>query len=90
MPTVRMISAIASLVILCACAGSKTTVKPDAATSSSIQKTGCLRETGSRISTAGAACSGFGHSYSGDDIDRTGSSTVGGSLRLLDPSLTVH
>ena len=91
MPILRTISALASLVVLCACAGSNAAVKRDAAASSAGQyNPACLKETGSRAPGGGASCSGFGHSYTSDDISLTGSPTVGGSLRLLDPSLTVH
>jgi hypothetical protein len=31
-----------------------------------------------------------GRSYSHDDLERTGATTAGGALRLLDPSVTVH
>jgi len=85
MPIVRRRSsslAFASLaLILFGCAGPATTVRQDPS---------CLKETGSRISTGAANCTGFGRAYSGDDINRTGSATTAGSLRLLDPSLTVH
>jgi hypothetical protein len=91
MPILRTISALASLVILCACAGSNAAVKRDAATTSAGQNNpACLKETGSRVPSGGASCLAYGHSYSSDDINRTGSPTVGGSLRLLDPTLTVH
>jgi hypothetical protein len=91
MPILRTISTVAALVVLCACAGSNAAVKRDASTASTAQNNpACLKETGSRVPSAGASCSGFGRSYSSDDISRTGSPTVGGSLRLLDPSLTVH
>jgi hypothetical protein len=89
MPTLRTISAVAALVVLCACAG-QNAVKPDAGTTSANQKNpACLSDTGSRLPSGGANCSAYGRSYSSDDIDRTGSSTAGGALRLLDPSLTV-
>jgi hypothetical protein len=79
MPIVRMTSAALSLVVLCACAGSNAVVK----------NSSCPTETGSRLAGSAAECPP-GHSYSSDDIQRTGATTVGGSLRLLDPSLTVH
>jgi hypothetical protein len=90
MPNLRVISAVASLFVLCACAGSNATVKRDAAPTSANQDNSCLKETGSRIPSSGASCSGFGRSYSSDDINRTGSTTAEGSLRLLDPSITGH
>jgi len=91
MPALRILSAIASLVVLTACAGSNVGAKPDAGTTLvSERNPGCLKDTGSRIPSDGASCSAFGRSYSSDDINRTGSTTASGALRLLDPSITVH
>ena len=90
MPTLRMIGSVAALAVLCACAGQNAAVKPDAAKTSANQKNpACLSDTGSRLPSSGADCSALGRSYSSEDIDRTGSSTAGGALRLLDPSLTI-
>jgi hypothetical protein len=50
---------------------------------------GCVNQTDSLIPHPGSACTGFGHSYSKTDIDRTGETTVGGALRYLDPTITV-
>jgi hypothetical protein len=49
----------------------------------------CLSHTGSRIDGK-AKCRAIGRSYTGDDLKRTGKTTVGGALSLLDPSITVH
>ena len=49
----------------------------------------CLTQTGSRIDAQGK-CRGTGRSFTADDLERTGSTTVGGALSLLDPSITVH
>jgi hypothetical protein len=49
----------------------------------------CLTHTGSRIGGKGK-CRGTGRSYTSDDLKRTGKTTVGGALPLLDPSITVH
>jgi hypothetical protein len=56
---------------------------PDAA------RAGCVNQSGSLIPQTRAACTGLGHSYSRADIDRTGATTVGDALRLLDPTITV-
>jgi len=91
MPTLRMISSIVALVSLCACAQPTAAVKPTAGPTLAGQRnSACLSETGSRIPSSGASCSAFGHSYSSEDINSTGSTTAAGSLRLLDPSITVH
>ncbi|HWJ34977.1 MAG TPA: hypothetical protein VNR70_06910 [Steroidobacteraceae bacterium] len=48
----------------------------------------CLTDTG--VPVNGAKCVGFGRSYSSDDIMRTGATSLGEALPLLDPSFTVH
>jgi hypothetical protein len=59
--------------------------KPSAA----AENPGCLTHTGSRIGGKGK-CRGTGRSYTSEDIKRTGATTVGGALPLLDPTITVH
>ena len=87
----RATSAIASLLVLVACATTPSDVKPSATAPSAVaQNSACLTETGSRISDKKANCLAFGRSYSKDDIDRTGSTSAGEALQLLDPSITVH
>jgi hypothetical protein len=49
---------------------------------------GCVSDTGSRIAAPGD-CAGFGRSYSQEDMQRTGRTTAGGALSLLDPAFTV-
>jgi hypothetical protein len=48
-----------------------------------------VNQSGSLIQQTRAACAGPGHTYSRADIDRTGATTVGEALRLLDPTITV-
>lgn len=51
----------------------------------------CLRSTGSRIPARKGSCLPVvGHSYSREEILRTGSPDAGGALRQLDPSVQVH
>lgn len=51
----------------------------------------CIRDTGSHIPPPKGQCLPVaGNSYGQQDIQRTGSPTVGGALRMLDPSITVH
>ncbi|HEX3950405.1 MAG TPA: hypothetical protein VHW95_11190 [Steroidobacteraceae bacterium] len=50
----------------------------------------CLTDTGSRISTGPTRCRGVGRSYSNEDIQRTGQTSAGDALGLLDSSVTVH
>jgi hypothetical protein len=50
----------------------------------------CAPQPDSRLPASDRRCPGFGHSWSSQDIQRTGATTVGDALRLLDPTLTVH
>jgi hypothetical protein len=87
----RVTSAIATVLILAACAANTAGLQPKAAASEAVaQNPACLSQTGSRIAGTGAHCSAIGRSYSSDDINRTGSTTAGEALRLLDPSITIH
>ncbi|MEO7208603.1 MAG: hypothetical protein ABI356_13670 [Steroidobacteraceae bacterium] len=49
----------------------------------------CLTETGSLIAGR-SKCRGIGRAYSSEDIARTGKTSAGDALALLDPSITVH
>lgn len=53
------------------------------------EATRCVTSTGSRIPTNLGACSARGRSFSADDIQMTGATTVAQALRLLDPSVTI-
>jgi hypothetical protein len=51
----------------------------------------CIRDTGSHIPPPKGQCLPVaGNSYSQQDIQRTGATTVGQALQMLDPSVTVH
>jgi len=87
----RATSAIATVLVLTACAASTAGVKPKAAASDAVaQNPACLSQTGSRIPVNNANCSALGRSYSSKDINLTGSTTADDALRLMDPSITVH
>jgi hypothetical protein len=87
----RTASAIAAVLVLTACAANTTGVKPNpAATAALVQNPACPPQSSSRIAASPANCAGFDHSYSSDDITRTGATTTGDALRLLDPAITVH
>jgi hypothetical protein len=89
MTNLRVVAAFGSALVLAACATTATHVARKAAASdAAAQNPACLSQTGSRI--PGATCSEIGRSYSSEDINRTGSTTPGEALRLLDPSITVH
>jgi hypothetical protein len=51
----------------------------------------CMHDTGTRIKLAPDECSASaGRSYTKEDVDRTGKTSAGGALRLMDPSITIH
>jgi hypothetical protein len=79
--------AAAAALFLAGCASTSGT-KPTAAVTG--QNPDCLTSTASRIPVTSPECSAIGRSYSSEDIGRTGATSPGGALRLLDPSLTVH
>jgi hypothetical protein len=50
----------------------------------------CRPQSDSQVPVSDRKCPDFGHSWTSEDIQRTGATTVGDALRLLDPTLTVH
>ena len=87
----RVTGAIATLLILTACATTTGGAKPNSAASEAVaENPACQTETGSQIAGNAENCSAMSRTYSKDDIDRTGSTTAGEALRLLDPSVTVR
>jgi hypothetical protein len=88
---IRSGCAIASVLILTACAAIHPDARPSAAASAPIaQNRDCVSQTASRIPAKDSDCSAFGRSYSSEDIARTGATTADQALRLMDPSITVH
>jgi hypothetical protein len=81
----RIAAAVIAGSALCGCAatGSNPTV------SAAAKNPYCLTETGSHLASNGA-CQSVGRSYTSEDIARTGATSAGNALALLDPSLTVH
>jgi hypothetical protein len=51
---------------------------------------GCLSATGSRLPQKDTRCAAFGHSYTEQDLRRTGMTSVGDALSRLDPAITVR
>jgi hypothetical protein len=87
----RATTAMISLLILAACAATTADVKPKAEAPGAVaQNPACLTQTGSRIAGNKTNCSAVGRSYSSEDIDRTGATTAGDALQLMDPSVTIH
>jgi hypothetical protein len=71
---------------LAACAS--TPRAPAKATAKAIPL-GCVGGTGTRLPAKDNQCTGFGSVYTQDDLNRTGATTPGEALRLLDPAITV-
>jgi hypothetical protein len=86
----RVVAAVAAGLILASSAaiGDDATPQPEKH-SAAAENPSCLTHTGSRIGGKGK-CRGTGRSYTSEDLKRTGATTAGGALRLLDPSITVH
>jgi hypothetical protein len=91
MTTKVRIAAVTAVLIFAGAAAMADDMKPKAARPAAAAKDpACLTRTGSRIPVNGGRCSAIGRSYTTDDMKRTGATTVGGALRLLDPSITIH
>jgi hypothetical protein len=76
---------------LTGCAATAGNAKPGAERSAALRtEPTCLTATGNPAASATGTCRAYGRSYSDDDIRRTGATTVGEALQLLDPSITVH
>ncbi len=86
----RIVEAVAAGLILASSAalGDDATPQPKKS-SAAAQNPSCLTDTGSRIGGKGK-CRATGRSYTSDDLERTGKTTIAGALALLDPSITVH
>ena len=84
----RIAGAIVAGIALFGCATTTPNATAKPATAAVVKDPTCLTETGSRIS--GSKCRGYGRSYSNEDIERTGQTSAGDALSLLDPSITVH
>jgi hypothetical protein len=86
---VRIAGLVIAAVTLLGCATTNG-AKPTPATAAVLKDPTCLTDTGSRISPSPGQCRGIGRSYSNQDIERTGSTSAGDALGLLDSSITVH
>jgi hypothetical protein len=87
----RVISAIASILILAACGVTAPQVKPTvAAVGAAERNPACVTQTGSRIAVNGTDCSAIGLSISSDDVSRNGATTAGEALRFNVPFVTIN
>ena len=80
----------AGLALALAACASTPPPKPAQTAAAAKVPVGCVPETASRIPPSAQTCAGFGHTWTQDDISRTGQPDAGGALKLLDPSLTIQ
>jgi hypothetical protein len=81
------VACLNAALLLAACATTTPAAKPPLA--ATADNSACMTPTASRIPAAKGSCSGTGHIYTADDVNRTGATTAGDALRLLSPSLTI-
>jgi hypothetical protein len=87
---IRKVAALAIGLIFMSSAAIGDDAKPKPPSySAGAQNANCLTQTGSRICVKGKS-RGPGRYYTSEDIRRTGATTVGQALPLLDPSIVVH
>ena len=87
MKSLALSGALALLLAACATAP----VSPDKATAANARiPTGCVGQTATRIPVKDDQCAGFGSTYSKQDIDNTGQTTLDRALPMLDPAITRH
>jgi hypothetical protein len=85
----RVLSAIASMLMLAACAA--TAPKPTAAgVEAPVRNRACLTQTGSLMAVDRTNCSAIGLSISSDDVRRYGVTTAAEALRFSVPSITIN
>jgi hypothetical protein len=82
--------AICACFALCVAACSSAPLRranpPQAATPAAM--IGCVPDTATRLPPSKAGCTSFGHSYSSEDLQRTGKVYPDQALGMLDPSVT--
>jgi hypothetical protein len=82
----RITAALGAAVIIAACSTAPS--KPPTA-SADAANPNCPTATGSAIPSTAGNCSTAGHSYSNEDIQRTGATSLAGALSTMSPSLQV-
>jgi hypothetical protein len=88
--SLHITGAIMAALALGGCAATTRTAQGPAPKQLASADPSCLHETGSALPPSNTGCSGFGRSYSSEDISRTGKTNAGPALQLLDPSITTH
>jgi hypothetical protein len=88
--TMRFFAATLAAGVLAGCATAPQSAGPGHGPARTAEDSTCLKDTGTRIPAGSSECSAIGRSYSSDEMRRTGATTTGGALQLLDPSITVR
>ena len=89
MKSLALSAALALMLVGCATAP----VSPDKTTTANAKPpAGCVAQTGSLIppKEGSTACTGFGSTYTKQDLDTTGQFDLARALQMLDPSITRH
>jgi hypothetical protein len=82
---------VVAALMLAACAATPPTPDQTKVAANATPPAGCVGQSATRIPLKDdKSCAGFGSTYTQQDINNTGQSTVGGALPLLDPSITRH
>jgi hypothetical protein len=83
--------ALSAALALSLAACSAAPVSPDkAATANAKPPAGCVGQTATRIPVKddSTSCAGFGHTYTQQDLDRTGQYDLSRALQMLDPAIS--
>jgi hypothetical protein len=89
MGNVSVPGTIAAGLVVAGCAATAGNAKPGTERPAAV-RTDPTRLTATGNPAAGATYGGYCRSYSNDDIRRTGATTLGDALQMLDPSITVR
>ena len=82
---------VVAALMLAACAATPPTPDQTKVAANAKPPAGCVGQSATRIPLKDdKSCAGFGSTYTQQDINNTGQSTVGGALPLLDPAITRH
>ena len=73
-----------------ACATAPTTPATATAAANARPPAGCVAQTATRIPVKDDACAGAGNTYTKQDIDKTGQTSLDRALQMLDPSISRH
>jgi hypothetical protein len=84
--------ALSAAIVLSLAACATPPASPDKATAANAKPpAGCVGQTATRIPVKDdSMCAGFGNTYTKQDIDNTGQTTLDRALPMLDPAISRH